>query len=130
MTTVSDLIKGALKEIGVLASGEDPDASDSDDALTILNEMIAGWEMEGIAIGAQTWTLATAIPLPANHTGAIRYNLAVRLAPSYGSQVSNLTVQMADDGYRNLQTAYGDPIDMDIDGAIQVRGRSPNGTPV
>jgi hypothetical protein len=121
MTTGNDLIKGALKEIGVLAAGEDPSSEEGQDALTILNEMIAGWEMEGIAIGASTWTLATTIPLPANHIGAIRYNLAVRLAPSYGSQVSNLTVQMADDGYRNLQTAYGEPVDMSVDTVIQGR---------
>lgn len=129
-TTANDIVKGALREINVLASGEDPTASEAQDALTKLNEMIAGWEMEGISIGDPQWALSTTVALPVNHIAAIKYGLAARLAPEYGVTVSSITVQLADDGYRNLQTAYGEPLDMTIDGAIRGRARSPNGRPV
>ena len=129
MTTALDIIKGALRDISVLAAGESPTAEESQDSLEALNLMIAAWELDGIAIGAQEWALSDVIQLPANHILAIRRNLAVRLAPEFGAAVSNITVQEAGDGYRSLQTAYGEPLDMDVDNAIRARRRYPSGRP-
>lgn len=123
MTTALDIIKASLREIGILASSESPESDDAQDALSKLNRMVAAWELDGIAIGAQTWVLTSTIPLPENHIQSLICNLATRLAPDYGAVavLSPVTQKLAADGYRALQAAYGDPIDMSIDSALRRR---------
>lgn len=48
--TALDLIVGALRNINVLASGETPDANDSQDALQVLNDMMESWSNEKLLI--------------------------------------------------------------------------------
>jgi hypothetical protein len=45
---VRDLIKASLRKLGVLASGEEPSASEAQDALTALNAMIASWRTQSL----------------------------------------------------------------------------------
>ena len=40
MTTALDLITGALRKINVLAAGEVPQASEQQDALAVLNDLL------------------------------------------------------------------------------------------
>lgn len=42
-TQASDIIKGALRSIGALGTGETPDSDTSNDALLMLNDMIDNW---------------------------------------------------------------------------------------
>lgn len=127
MTTSLDVIKGAMKDIGAIQSGEAPTSEEANDALDTMKQMIAMWELEGIAIGVQDLTLSGTINLPENHIYALRANLAVRLCPEYGLQPNPITVQLASDGYTALQGAYGEPNDMTIDGAIRRRWYWPSG---
>lgn len=48
--TANDLIASSLRLIGVLASGETPSASEANDGLTILNQMLDAWNTERLAI--------------------------------------------------------------------------------
>lgn len=60
MATAGDLIKASLREIGVLASGETPDGSDSTDALAALNRLIDQWAAQYLQIYTvtrTTWTV-------------------------------------------------------------------------
>jgi hypothetical protein len=41
-----DLIKGSLRLIGALASGEEPDGNEGPDALAIYNQMVDDWDSE------------------------------------------------------------------------------------
>jgi hypothetical protein len=50
MASTLDLIKGSLRLIGVLASGETPSAEESTDALSKLNNMIKSWNVEGLLV--------------------------------------------------------------------------------
>lgn len=50
MTTAGDTINGALKLIGVLAEGETPSSETAQDALMAMNEMIASWNTERLAV--------------------------------------------------------------------------------
>ena len=59
MATAQTLINSALRKLGVLASGETPDANTSTDALDTLNRMLEGWRLEGLMAYAIT-TLETA----------------------------------------------------------------------
>ncbi|CAB4126843.1 hypothetical protein UFOVP254_32 [uncultured Caudovirales phage] len=50
MTTANDQINGALRLLGVLAEGETPSASASQDALLALNQMLDSWNTEKLMI--------------------------------------------------------------------------------
>jgi len=46
MTTPYDIITRAMKDIGALASDENPTADEAQDGLDMLNDMIAQWSNE------------------------------------------------------------------------------------
>lgn len=50
--TVAELIRGALRTLGVLASSETPTAAEQADALTSLNDMLDSWAGERLALYA------------------------------------------------------------------------------
>lgn len=52
MTTAQDIINGALKDIGVIASGEAASGSDASDALELLNQLIGQWQVTGLNVYA------------------------------------------------------------------------------
>lgn len=54
MTTVRDLIKGAMRPIGIFAAGELPSPAELMDALESLNMMLAGYSAQHILIYAIT----------------------------------------------------------------------------
>lgn len=54
MGTVRDEIKGALRLIGAIATGETPTADEQADALGTLINMLASWSTENLSIHART----------------------------------------------------------------------------
>jgi hypothetical protein len=52
--TARDLIKGALRLIGVIGSGQEPSASEAADALVSLNSLISTWRTERLMVFAVT----------------------------------------------------------------------------
>lgn len=69
--TALALISSSLRLVGILSSGESPSASESNDALTVLNDLIDSWSNESLLIpnkirevfalvaGQQTYTMGT-----------------------------------------------------------------------
>lgn len=68
--TAQELIDGALRAIGVIASGESPNPEESADSLVTLNDLLASWSALGLPIyeitrdatpltGAETYVLTT-----------------------------------------------------------------------
>lgn len=66
----SDIVKGALRSLGVIASGESPSTEEAADGLVALNNLIASWSALGMPIyeltrdtkaltGAESYTLTT-----------------------------------------------------------------------
>ena len=53
MSTARDLIKGSLRLIGALGTGETPAAEDSNEALLALNQMLDSWSTENLVIPNQ-----------------------------------------------------------------------------
>ena len=66
--TVRDLITGALRLCGVLASGESMEAAEAQDALQTLNALLGSWNLEKLLTG---WDVVHEIPC----TGADSYTL-------------------------------------------------------
>lgn len=62
MTTALDLITGALRKIGEFAPGETLPASDSADALSVLNGLIDIWSNEHLAVYNNVETIFALIP--------------------------------------------------------------------
>lgn len=56
MATVVDLVTASLRELGVLASGETPAASDALEGLAQLNRMVNAWKAEKVFIYTNTAT--------------------------------------------------------------------------
>ncbi len=119
--TAQELINGALRLIGVIAAGETPSADESADALAAFNAMIQNWN-EGIAKAlagsyasviytfnplATYSDLSDTISLPGGWLRALRYNLAVDLAPEYGRPLDPAVVTMANQSRIALMTVVG-----------------------
>lgn len=63
MATVSDLIKGSLRLLGVIAQGETPSSQESADGLSALNDMMDSWSNDGFLLFnrvIETLTIGTA----------------------------------------------------------------------
>lgn len=106
MTTARDIVKRALRQIGMLASGEDPASEDANDVLAALNGMLSGWTMDGIRMNLPELALTDTVALPAGHIDGICFNLAITIAPEFGANVSPALATLADRGKQQLQRAY------------------------
>jgi hypothetical protein len=50
VSTARDLIKGSLRLIGAIATGETPSADELTDALAVLNDMLDSWSLENLTL--------------------------------------------------------------------------------
>lgn len=88
-TTVGDIIRSAMRKIGVLAAGEPLPANEGQDALKVLEQLVSAWTNETLLIpvvGVVTFTLIgdqseytignypepLPVPLPDNHIETAR----------------------------------------------------------
>lgn len=104
--TAQTLIKGALRAIGVIASGETPSAAEMQDALETLQLMLRGWsahnirlyytKQESLAIsGGEYYTIGSGGDLDTVRPASIR-----------GAWTSDGPVQIVDDGwYRKVRAS-------------------------
>ena len=60
-TTALDVIKGAMRRIGVIATGETPSAAEAADGLAALNDVLERWNTENLAIWATTANTYTTV---------------------------------------------------------------------
>jgi hypothetical protein len=68
--------------------------------------------------------LSDTVNLPAGYERAIRYNLAIELAPEYGREPTNAIAQRANEAKRNIKRMNTRPPRMPADTALRVpRGR-------
>lgn len=56
MTTARDVVKGALRLIGVISSSDEPTAEEADDALTAMNQMLASWATSRFTVASMPQT--------------------------------------------------------------------------
>ena len=91
----------ALTELGIAKNDVDISAKEIEDGAAILDAMMLAWDSEGLHLA---WPGSNSTPVnpdtgtsnvPANANRAIRTNLAIELAPSYGVTVSAATMRNA-----------------------------------
>src|ERR1700740_2199998 len=68
VTQAKDIINGALRAIGALEAGETPDADQSNDALVLLNDMLAAWSNSRMMISYQTEIIFPITPSQKSYT--------------------------------------------------------------
>jgi hypothetical protein len=94
------IINDALSLIGVVSEGQDASAEQGEHALRSLNDMLAAWDVD-IGYFPQVST-AEDFPCDAKYSEAVKYALAVRLAPHYQRPASGELVAIAATSYGRL----------------------------
>ncbi len=104
MTTPLDIISRALKDIGALAAGETPTADESQDALDMLNDMVAQWSNENMMVFYKTeiifntvqntvqYTLGPGGSVGASFTGSISGSTLTVTAITAGAITMGMTL--------------------------------------
>lgn len=103
MATNNEFITDALKMLGVLQETESPSAEQSSDALRVMNDMLANLRAEDIELGYAPQSDPTAENgINIEDRQAVKYLLAVHLAPHFERNPSPVVVGMATDGMNKL----------------------------
>lgn len=100
--TVRDIIERALRKIQVVQVGDDVPAEDAQEALNALNDMMAGWQLFGVARAHTTLALTDAFPLDDKFAEGTVYMLASRIAPNFDRPINFNEARWM----RALQAAY------------------------
>jgi len=104
MSTNQEIIDRALSDIGVIEAGDTANATDSADALVVLNNMMAEWKVSGKNLDYFPQdTLSDTIPIPDWSESAVRANLAIRCATTFRGSATQTLITEAIDG-NNLVT--------------------------
>ncbi len=101
MTPARESIRTALQLLSVVDEDEEPTAKQAQDALKALNKMGHGFKSKGADLRWQTVKLTTPLPIAEEFHEDIEYLLALRLAATYGTQ---LTPEVATRASRAMRT--------------------------
>lgn len=103
MTTALTVIQKALSKIGVRSREVDLTTDEISDAIDELNDMMYEWDADGLNLGYTTVTASTdTVTTPDWSMGCIKNNLAIRLAPDFGGEVTQALIHLADMGYETI----------------------------
>lgn len=106
--TKRQIIEQAFEELGLAAYDFDLQPEQVESARRKLNNMVAGWSSRNIQIGfplpsgADSDDIDDDTDAPDYVVDAMIYNLAIRIAPSMGKQVSADTRAAAREAYDNM----------------------------
>jgi len=100
MSTNLDIIEDALELLGVIADGESASAEDGAFALRKLNQMLSGWEVDGVALGYfQQSSTTDPCPIPDWAEKGVYGRLAMDMAAHFQRTLTPEAVRTADEGY-------------------------------
>lgn len=121
MTTTRDIIKGALRNLAILATGEEPDNEESSDALVKLNDMLYALPLRGVDYQHSALTLNTEFPFDPRFDKGMKALLAVEMMGEHGVEAMPTVVADAAMGMSQLQAAFNIPQNAAIDAGITRR---------
>ena len=106
MATVLEVVTDALKLLEVRTAESPVTASEAQDGLTALNDMMNEWNVDGINIGYETLDETTDdLFVELGSLGAIKANLAIYIAPEYGRKVTPALAERAIRSKRALRAS-------------------------
>ena len=119
MANVAQLINRSLKLINALEEGENPTNEMQNDALNALNDMLNDWVDRGIGVDQGDLILTDEFPVDGADARAIRYNLAVELAPEYGSNIPPTVFNIAGETYNRMKAKYFTVKEIEFDSSLK-----------
>lgn len=106
MATANDIIRRAMRVARVLAVGQNPSAADTQDCLTIFNQMLYAWAHHGINLNLPTLTSSDTVDVPDDVLMGLSYNLAMLIAPEYERPIDPVVAAIAMNEFNRLQRTY------------------------
>jgi hypothetical protein len=104
MTTGTEVIHDALQEILVQADEQEYQPAEYQSGMRALNDMVSEWDISGLALGFTLLTnIADPVTVPAGLIGAVKSNLAVRLAPQFDKQITPGLFALAKSGMKAVR---------------------------
>lgn len=103
--TARQVITDAFHRIGLISEDEALTAEQTDRALTVINDMMNGWNAEGIQYVHSDLTLDTTVNVPDELVRSTMWLLADELADEYGKVLTDRQ-QMQIERARNALQAY------------------------
>lgn len=103
MFTALQIIERAFSKIGVKAAETPLTASEIQDGLDALNDLLAQWNINGVLKSAvPVKEVNNILKLPRHSFRALKANLALELAPEYDREISISLHKIAEDSLSNL----------------------------
>lgn len=124
--TKRELIMDAFDELGLGSFAFDVEPEQLQSALRKLDTMMATWNIRGVKLGypLSTSTSSSSLDQDSNAPDyaleAIITNLAVRMSPSYGKQISAETKIYANQAYQQLLYSPAQPIEMQFNNDVPI----------
>lgn len=105
MTTALQIVNGAAEEIGVKTAETPLESNDFQTILDRMNDMLLEWSEDGlttsfVAVDDSTDT----VDVERHAIAAIKYNLALRIAPSFQRPVAPALAMMAQETKQRLES--------------------------
>jgi hypothetical protein len=88
MTTLNDIVTGALRKLVIVDETENPSAALAAYAVTVLVDMANAWPATSIHTGWNAAALTDEFPLEARHVAGVKAMLAKSISEDMGKQVS------------------------------------------
>lgn len=104
--TARQVITGAFRRMGFISEDDSLTAEQVDRALDILNDMMTGWNAEGIQYVHNTLTLDTTVNIPDELTRSTEWLLADDLADEYGKVLTDRQQMQVERARNSLQSYY------------------------
>ena len=105
MATAAKVVERALARILVRQTEAPLEASEIDDSIDMLNDMMTAWDGSGLALG---YTIVTSpsdeVTVPDGALMAIKSNLAIQMADEFGWTVTIQLATSARDSFADLLT--------------------------
>jgi hypothetical protein len=86
MVTARDIVEGALRRIGVVASNQPIPPEMGEKTLRALNAMMASWQTKGLSYVHGRMVMADAFPMPEAMEEGVTAMLAVRMTDDYAPE--------------------------------------------
>lgn len=109
MSSMGDIVSGALKRLRVLNARKTPDGITASNGIAALNEMMHSWKGQGVDTDHETMASADDFPLDDEHIQGVKALLAVRLASDYNLEINAGIVRDASEGWSALQAEFVEP---------------------
>ena len=106
MTTMREVVEDALEEINVKTAEVALTNDELQSGIRRCNDMLTEWDDAGIIVGYNPVTNGDdTIEVERNAVGAIKYNLAIRMAPSFTKIVTPSLAKNAEDSLMRLKAS-------------------------